>query len=109
VGRPESSLVFIGFQAHGTLGREFVEGKKQVRIHGQQHEVKARVVQIHGFSAHADQSGLLKWLGHLKSPPRRVFLTHGEEDAALTLADMIRRRSSWDVVVPEYQDEHELD
>jgi metallo-beta-lactamase family protein len=109
VGRPESSLVFIGFQARGTLGRQFVEGKKQVRIHGQQHEVKARVVQIHGFSAHADQSGLLRWLGALKEAPRRVFLTHGEEDAALTLADMVRQRWNWDVVVPEYQNEHELD
>lgn len=108
VGRPESSLVFIGFQARGTLGREFVEGRKRVRIHGQHHEVKARVVQIHGFSAHADQSGLLRWLGALKEAPHRVFLTHGEEDAALTLADMVRRRWSWDVVVPEYQDEHEL-
>ncbi|UCG33488.1 MAG: MBL fold metallo-hydrolase [Phycisphaerales bacterium] len=109
VGRPESSLVFIGFQAHGTLGREFVDGKRRVRIHGQHHEVKARVVQIHGFSAHADQSGLLKWLGALKEAPRQVFLMHGEEEAALALADKIRERWSWDAVVPDYQDEHELD
>ena len=75
VSRPESTLVFVGYQARGTLGRELVEGRKVVRIHGVRHKVKARVAQIHGFSAHADQSGLLKWLGYLRQPPRRVFLT----------------------------------
>jgi metallo-beta-lactamase family protein len=109
VSRPESTLVFVGYQAAGTLGRRLVNGEPKVRIHGAQHEVKARVAQIHGLSAHADQPGLLRWLGHLGAPPRRVFLTHGEEEGANRLADEIRAKLGWSVEVPEYQDERELD
>ena len=100
--------MFVGYQASGTLGREIVEGKPTVRIHGAQREVKARIVQIHGFSAHADRSGLLKWLGHLQSAPRSVFVTHGEESAAEHLADQVRKKWGWPVEVPDYQDEREL-
>ncbi len=106
--QPESTIVFVGYQATGTLGRQLVSGKKRVRIHGAQRTVKARIEQVHGLSAHADQSGLLKWLGHLKDAPRRVFLTHGEEDAAGELAEQIRARWHWPVEVPGYQDEFEL-
>ena len=109
IGRPESTVVFVGYQAPGTLGREIVNGRRQVRILGAQHEVKARVAEIHGFSGHADRTGLLRWLGHLKSAPRRVFVTHGEEKAANRLADEIRSKWSWSVEVPQYQDERKLD
>jgi metallo-beta-lactamase family protein len=109
IGRPESAIVFVGYQAIGTLGRELVDGKKEVRIHGAKHKVKARIAQIHGFSAHADQDGLLDWIGHLKAPPRRVFLTHGEQEAADELARRIRSKRGWPVEVPDYLDEHELD
>ncbi|MCP4246259.1 MAG: MBL fold metallo-hydrolase [bacterium] len=109
ISRPESIVVFVGYQARGTLGRLLVDGRTEVRIHGRQHEVRARVTQIHGFSAHADQGGLLEWLGALESPPQRVFLTHGEEQAANALADAIRGKWSWPVDVPEYRSEYELD
>jgi metallo-beta-lactamase family protein len=108
ISRPESTIVFVGYQAHGTLGRQIADGRTAVRIHGQQHEVKARVTQIHGLSAHADQTGLLKWLGHLTTPPRRVFLTHGEQEAADALAEQIRTRWGWPVEVPDYQDARDL-
>ena len=80
-----------------------------MRIHGTERPVKARIKQIHGFSGHADRKGLLEWLGHIKNEPRRVFLTHGEEDAAEHLADRIRKKWNWPVEVPEYQSEWELD
>jgi metallo-beta-lactamase family protein len=109
IGRPESTIVFVGYQAPGTLGREIVDGQQEVRILGTHHQVKARVAEIHGFSGHADRSGLLKWLGHLKSAPRKVFVTHGEESAANNLAGEIRSRWGWPTEVPSYQDERELE
>jgi metallo-beta-lactamase family protein len=108
VSRPESTLVFVGYQAGGTLGRRLVDGEPVVRILGTHHEVRARIAQIHGFSAHADRTGLLRWLGHLKRPPRRVFLIHGEQDSVSRLAEEIRTKWSWAVDVPDYQDEYEL-
>jgi metallo-beta-lactamase family protein len=106
--RPESTILFVGFQAEGTLGRKIVEKKESVRIHGRLYPVKARVEQIHGFSAHADQKALLKWLGNLKIPPERVFLTHGEEASAFALAKKIKSDLGWDAVVPDYLSEFEL-
>jgi metallo-beta-lactamase family protein len=106
--RPESTILFVGYQAEGTLGRKIVEKKETVRIHGRMYPLKARVEQIHGFSAHADQKALMKWLGHLKSPPERVFLTHGEEKSALALANKIKADLGWDAVVPNYLDDFDL-
>jgi len=109
ISRPESTIVFVGYQAGGTLGRELANGKSPVRIHGQQREVRARITQIHGLSAHADQGALLRWLGHLESPPRCVFLSHGEEEGANHLAGEIRSRWGWAVQVPSYRDQYDLD
>ncbi|MEQ8791557.1 MAG: MBL fold metallo-hydrolase [Pirellulaceae bacterium] len=101
--RPECTILFVGYQAHGTLGRQILDGKPRVRIHGRDYPVRAQVAQIYGFSGHADRSGLLRWIGNLKSPPRRIFLTHGEEDAARSLAAEITRRHGYPVTIPEYQ------
>jgi metallo-beta-lactamase family protein len=105
ISRPESSIMFVGYQAVGTLGRQIVDGAKKVRILGQQYQVKARVVRIHGFSAHADRNELLGWLKGLQAPPRRVFVVHGETESALSFGDYIRQQTGWDVSVPAYQDE----
>jgi metallo-beta-lactamase family protein len=107
VSRPESTVVFTGYQAYGTLGRELVDGKNMVRIQGQQHVVRAAVKQIYGLSAHADQSELLEWVGRFDSP-RKVFLTHGEAEATSALAEAIRSRYGLSVEVPEYLGEYEL-
>lgn len=109
ISRAACTIAFVGYQAYGTLGRELVNGAKSVRIHGKRRRVRARVRQIHGMSAHADQTGLLEWLGHLKQPPRCVFLVHGEEDAAAELAGRIQAKAGWSVEVPEYQAEFTLD
>ncbi len=103
ITRPESTILFVGYQAEGTLGRIILDGAEKVRLFGQQFPVRARVAQIKGFSAHADRDTLFEWLGHLEQP-RRVFVTHGEERAALAFADYIREQKGWDTYVPEYRE-----
>jgi metallo-beta-lactamase family protein len=105
ISRPQSSIMFVGYQAVGTLGRQIIEGAKKVRILGQQYPVKANIVQVHGFSAHADRYELLTWLKGLQSPPRKVFVIHGETESASNFADYLHRQTGWNVSVPAYQDE----
>ncbi|OHB67216.1 MAG: MBL fold hydrolase, partial [Planctomycetes bacterium RBG_13_63_9] len=109
LGRPESTILFVGYQAQGTLGRLIRDGKQEVRIHGHNLWVKAQVDEIHGFSGHADRDALLRWLGHFNSPPQNLFLTHGEEDSAQNLAAHVRNELGWKVTVPEYQQVVEID
>jgi len=107
--RPESTILFVGYQGRGTLGRQILDGQPEVRIHGLSWPVRAEVAEIHGFSGHADRGGLLRWLDALQSPPRHLFLTHGEEEAALALAGQIRGQKQWMVSVPEYLERFSLD
>ncbi len=107
IGRSECTVLFVGYQAAGTLGRQILEGRKEVRIHGQTYGVKARIAQIHGFSGHSGRSGLLRWLDGFEKRPRRLFLTHGEEEAALKLAGELREKG-WSVEVPEYLESFDL-
>jgi len=109
IHRPESTILFVGYQASGTLGRQIVEGAKEVRILGQRYPLRAKVVQIHGFSAHADRDELLRWLSGLKKPPRQVFVTHGESSAAHSFASYLQGKEGWKVWVPSYRDETILD
>ena len=105
ISRPESTIMFVGYQAIGTLGRRIIDGEKQVRILGKEYQVKAKVVRINGFSAHADRDELFKWLRELEAAPRRVFVVHGESKSAKAFGDYIRGNTGWDVSVPSYQDE----
>ncbi len=104
---PRSTILFVGYQAEGTLGRLILDGHKQVRIHGRSYSVRAKTRKIYGFSGHADRDGLLRWIGDLQPVPRETFLVHGEEKAALSLADRIGQRG-WNVTVPEYLQVAEL-
>jgi metallo-beta-lactamase family protein len=108
IERPESTVLFVGFQAEGTLGREILSGARQVRIHGQTLRVRARIRRITGFSAHADRSELERWLAPQSRPPRRLFLTHGEPQAAESLAATLRGRAGWQVAIPDYEERVEL-
>lgn len=108
IGRRESTVLFVGYQAEGTLGREILSGARQVRILGQTHRVRARVRRISGFSAHADRGELERWLQPQRQPPRRLFLTHGEPAAAEALAASIRSRG-WEVHIPSYGERVELE
>lgn len=107
--RPESTILFVGFQAHGTLGRSILEGRKIVRIHGQDRKVRAHIDKINGLSAHADRNELTHWLRHFKQKPKRVFLCHGEESAALSLAEHLQAELGLHVEIPYYDHTIDLD
>ncbi len=109
ITRPESTIMFVGYQAVGTLGRRIVDGDPEVRILGANYPVRARVVQIHGFSAHADRDEMLQWLSSLKKPPRKLFIVHGEASSAEAFGRFIREKTGWNVEVPAYRDEATLD
>jgi metallo-beta-lactamase family protein len=105
ITRPECTIMFVGYQATGTLGRQIVDGAKTVRILGEEYPVRAKVVRIHGFSAHADKNELLDWLQELEAPPRRIFVVHGETESAKSFADYIEEKTGWTVDVPAYMDQ----
>ena len=109
ISRRQSTILFVGYQAVGTLGRQIVDGAKRVRILGQRYPVRARIAQIHGFSSHADRDELSRWLFELKKAPRRVFVVHGESQASQQFGEFIREKTDWDVSVPEYGAEALLD
>lgn len=109
ITRPESTIMFVGYQAVGTLGRQIVDGARKVRILGQKYKVKAKVVRIQGFSAHADRDELLNWLKELQAAPRGVFVVHGEAESARAFGNYVRKKTGWEVTVPDYQDEAILD
>jgi metallo-beta-lactamase family protein len=109
ISRFESTVLFVGYQAFGTLGRYIVDGAKEVRILGQRFPVNARIARIHGFSAHADRDELLRWISGIEKPVRHLFVTHGEPEAANHFADLLRDRTGWKISVPEYEKEVLLD
>ena len=109
IGNQDCTVLFVGYQARGTLGRQILEENDFVRIHGISRKVKARVRQIQGISGHADRAGLLKWLEHFQRPPRRLFVTHGEPAASESLAQAVRERFGWEVSVPDYRETIVLD
>jgi metallo-beta-lactamase family protein len=101
-------ILFSGFQAAGTRGADLVGGAKQIKFHGRYLPVEAEVMGMHSQSAHADQAGLVKWLGTMKTPPKRIFLVHGEPQAADTLRRHIGDTLGWPVHIPEYREEVDL-
>ncbi len=109
ISRPNSTVLFVGYQANGTLGRRIVDRQPTVRIHGKEHEVKARIAQIYGLSAHADNDDLIRWLAAMNSSPKRVFLTHGEEDSALALKSSIQDQLDLEVEIPNYKSSFDLE
>ena len=108
IAREESTILFVGYQAEGTPGRILLDGAEEFRLLGQMHRVKARIEQIEGFSAHTDRDGLLTWLSDIRVPPRCVFVTHGEEKAAVSFANVLNEKTGWTVRVPQYKDTVEL-
>ena len=104
ISRPDSCILFVGYQAVGTLGRRIVQGEKEVRILGKTFPVKADVKQITGFSAHADRDELLKWLKVLKQP-KHVFITHGEASVSESFATFVKAQTGWETSVPKHGDE----
>ncbi|MFL6696922.1 MAG: MBL fold metallo-hydrolase RNA specificity domain-containing protein [Vitreoscilla sp.] len=105
---PRNAIVFAGYQALGTRGAAMLGGARQVRIHGRWVAVNAEVVNIEGLSAHADRDELLAWLDALPQPPRHVYVTHGDPEAADSLRQAISERHGWPCSVPDYQESVDL-
>jgi metallo-beta-lactamase family protein len=108
VTRPESTLLFVGYQAAGTLGRKILDGVSPVRILGKYYPVRIKVEKMDGFSAHAGMDDLQRWLSSFKSPPKHIFLTHGEEKSIQSLEDYLRSKGGWEVSAPAYLEEYDL-
>ncbi len=106
--RPESTVLFVGYQAAGTLGRNIMEGEKLVTIHGEKVNVKADIRNIEAYSAHADQAGLMSWLKKFTKPPKEVILVHGEEKSQQVLGELITNDLNIPVFIPKWLDEIEL-
>ncbi|MCB2224616.1 MAG: MBL fold metallo-hydrolase [Actinobacteria bacterium] len=103
---PENLVAFVGYQAHGTLGRELVEGAERVRIHGEEIEVVAEVTRLEALSAHADEGELIRWVE--EAQPKRIALVHGEDDGRKALAKAFRERFEAEVLLPERGDAVEV-
>jgi len=104
-----NGIILTGFQAAGTRGAALAAGASTVKIHGEHIPVRAEVVMVDSLSAHADRDELLAWVGAAPSPPRRVFITHGEPVSADALRQAIEERYGWPCVVPEFRDTVELE
>ncbi len=104
----ENTLLITGHQGEGTLGRALLEGAKSVRIHKSEVPVLAEVTELRGLSGHADPREILRWLSEVRRPPRRVFLTHGDEDAALALAARLTAERGFETYVPAWEETVEL-
>ena len=103
-----ATVIFVGYQAAGTTGRRIQDGEREVRIMKNWIPVRCHVEKVEGFSAHADWKGVIRWLEGLPAPPKTVFTTHGEPDAAAAMAGHIRERFGWNVIVPQYEQRIEL-
>jgi metallo-beta-lactamase family protein len=106
--RQESAVVFVGYQGEGTLGRRIMEGQKKVKVLGEVINVAAQIYSLQGFSAHADQKGILTWLSQYTSKPQRIFVVHGEEKAATTLASLINQQIGVPTSIPGVGEEYIL-
>jgi metallo-beta-lactamase family protein len=108
ISDPANTVLFVGYQAEGTLGRYLKNGAKETKIFGMRVVVRARIDSLEQFSAHADYKEELRWLASLEKPPRAVFITHGEEPARKSLSEKISAQLGWKTILPEYLQTFEL-
>ena len=108
VGDPRSTVLLAGFQAAGTRGDRLARGESEIKIHGQLWPVRARIERMDNLSAHADYEEMLDWMSHISNRPRKVFVTHGETEAAQSMRQKIEERFGWNAVVPHYQQTEEM-
>ncbi|MBU1069973.1 MBL fold metallo-hydrolase [Myxococcota bacterium] len=108
ISRHESTILFVGYQSPGTLGRQILDGPEEVRIFGEFLPVKAKIEKISGFSGHADHEELQRWMSSIKNVPRQVFVNHGDPESAAALAADLTSSRGWSCTVPEYQVQYKL-
>lgn len=104
-----SSIVFVGYQAEGTLGRKLVEGAQEVTLFGEKIKVNAQIHNLEGFSGHADRDGLLEWLGGFRQEPKHIFLVHGENDSKEDFAKTVKEQLGYEPVVVHGNSEYVLE
>ena len=102
--KPETTVMIVGYQGNGSLGRRLLEGARSVRIFGQEIEVNAKIASMGGLSAHAGQKDLLRWFDSLSESKPQLVLTHGEEKGRKPLAEIILSKYGISPVMPEYGD-----
>ena len=105
---PKNTILFVGYQAPGTLGRKIVDGEKRVKIFGEEIAVNARIEYLEGYSGHADQEWLLNFVYSFKSKPKHIFLVHGEPEGQLVLKDKIIETTNINVTIPSFGEKYEL-
>ena len=98
--RKDSTIVFVGYQAVGTLGRALLEGVDQVKLFGETVEVEAEITKLEGVSGHADKDGLIKWVEAFEEKPSRVFVVHGEADTCEGFTECLRNEHGFNAVAP---------
>ena len=108
IWNPKNTILFVGYQAPGTLGRKIVDGAKTVKIFGEEIAVNARVEYIEGYSGHADQAGLLHFVDSFVKKPNHIFLVHGEEESQKVLRDKINENFDLPVSIPDYCESFDL-
>ena len=108
IGIAETTILIVGYQAEGTRGRKLIEGAKSIKIFGEYYKVRAKIVEIKGFSAHGDQTDLLDWLSELKNRPQKVFLVHGESNAADELRIKMTEQYAFKCSIPLMGQEFEF-
>lgn len=108
LGNAKNTVLFVGYQGEGTLGRRLRDGAEVVNVYGEPCTVRAEIAALDGFSAHADQHEILEWVGGFASPPRTIFLVHGDLAPAETLAKLLRERTGATVHIPELGQEFDL-
>ena len=99
--RKESSIVFVGYQAQGTLGRRIKEGEKVVKIFGEEIQVNAEIYSLEGFSGHADREGIIRWIKSFKNRPKKIFVVHGEEEATEEISRKIEEELKIKTYIPK--------
>ena len=106
--RPQCSIVFVGYQTEGTLGRKLLNGAESVKLFDEEIAVRAQLREISDISGHADRNLLLEWLGNLKQPPRKVFVNHGHDTVCDIFAETIREKLGFDASAPFSGDAYDL-
>lgn len=108
LGDPSTTVLFVGYQAAGTRGRRLLDGESEIKIFGEMVPLRANILQLSSLSAHADADELTMWLSRSEQAPRRVFVTHGEPDAARAFAARLADRLGWACEVPTLEQTVEL-
>ena len=107
--KPESTILFVGYQAVGTLGRSIIDGAEKVKIFGEEIAINARIEYIEGYSGHADQEWLLNFIYSFHNPPKHVFLVHGEEEGQIELKQKIESTAGIKTTIPAFAETYNLD